>query len=109
MKKIMFTAITLVIVTTTLLATNINPNDSEKNISTQILKLLDTPDFNIIEEVTINIIFTFNSVGEIIVLSVDSKDSDVLNYIREFLNHKVILNPGKRDKIYSIPLTVKKG
>ena len=39
-----------------------------------------------------------------IFLGVNSKNSDVLNYIRKNLNYKKIENPGKRDKIYTMPL-----
>ena len=107
MRKLILTALALVITTTTLFATNANPDDDNKNIRSQIIKLMDAPDFSINEETTVLITFTFDSEGEIIVLSVDSKDSKVLNYVRKNLNHKVISNPGERDKLYSFPLTVK--
>jgi hypothetical protein len=107
MKKIIVTALALVIGTATLLASNLNPDDSNKNIRNQILKLMDAPDFSINEETTVTIIFTFDSENEIIVLNVDSKDGEILNYVRKNLNHKVISNPGERDKLYSIPLTIK--
>jgi len=107
MKKLMLTALALVIATTTLFATNANPDDDNKNIRSQIIQLMDAPDFSVTEDTTVLITFTFDSEDEIIVLSVDSKDSKVLNYVRENLNHKAIANPGKKDKLYSFPLTVK--
>ena len=107
MKKLMLTALALVIATTTLFATNVNPDDDGKNIRSQIIQLMDAPDFSVTEDTTVLITFTFDSEGEIIVLSVDSKDSKVLNYVRENLNHKAIANPGERDELYSFPLTVK--
>ena len=107
MKKLMLTALALVIATTTLFATNVNPDDDGKNIRSQIIQLMDAPDFSVTEDTTVLITFTFDSESRIIVLSVDSKDSKVLNYIRENLNHKAIANPGERDKMYSFPLTVK--
>jgi len=39
-----------------------------------------------------------------VVLGVDSKNSDVLKYIRKNLNYKKIENPGERDKLYTMPL-----
>ena len=78
MKKIIVTALALVIGTATLLASNLNPDDSNKNIRNQILKLMDAPDFSINEETTVTIIFTFDSENEIIVLNVDSKDGEAL-------------------------------
>lgn len=107
MKKLMLTALALVIATTTLFATNVNSDDDSKNIRSQIIQIMDAPDFTINEDTTVAITFTFDSEGEIIVLSVDSKNSKVLNYVRENLNHKAIDNPGERDKLYSFHLKVK--
>ena len=47
MKKFKLMALALVIGTATLLASNLNPDDSNKNIRNQILKLMDAPDFSI--------------------------------------------------------------
>lgn len=105
----MLMALALVIGTTTLLATNVNPNGSNKIINSQIQKLLSVTDFQINENATIKVEFTFDSAGEIIVLKVDSMDRNVLNYIRENLNHKTISNPGVKDRHYTIPLVIKKG
>ena len=107
MKKLMLTALAIVITTATLFAANVTPDETNKNIRSQIIKLMDAPDFSISEETTVAINFTFDSEGAIIVLSVDSKDRAVLNYVRKHLNHKVIANPGERDKLYSFDLTVK--
>jgi len=106
MKKLILTALVLVITTTTLFAADVTPDETNKNIRNQIIQLMDAPDFTINEDTTVAITFTFNSEGEIIVLSVDSKDHKVLNYVRENLNHKVIANPGERDKLYSFQLKV---
>lgn len=107
MKKLMLTALALVIATSTLFAADVTPDDANKNIRNQIIQLMDAPDFNINEDTTVAIRFTFNSEGEIIVLSVDSKNSNVLNYVRKHLNHKKINNPGEKDKLYSFELLVK--
>ncbi|RXP45185.1 hypothetical protein EC396_15960 [Lutibacter sp. HS1-25] len=108
MKKLMLTAIAIVIATSTLFATNVNPDDTNKNIRSQIVTLMEAPDFTVAEDLTVTIQFTFNSEGEIIVLDIDSKDSNVLKYIRKNLNHKFINNPGEKDKLYIIPLKVKR-
>ncbi|WP_445725555.1 hypothetical protein [Flavobacterium sp.] len=107
MKKLMLTAIAIVIATSTLFAANVNPDDTNKNIRSQIVALMEAPHFSITEDLTVTIQFTFNSEGEIIVLDIDSKDKDVLNYIRKNLNHKFIDNPGEKDKLYIIPLKLK--
>jgi len=109
MRKLMLMALALVIGTTTLLATNVNPDDSNKNIRSQIQKLFNVTDFQVNEDVTVEIVFTFDSTGEIIVLKVDSTDSVILKYVREKLNHKTISNPGVKGRHYMIPLAMKKG
>ena len=108
MRKLKLLAVALLIGTTTLFANNLNPDDSTKEIRNQIAALMDTPSFNIDQEITVTITFTFSSVGEIVVLNINSKDSDVLNYVRQNLNHKIISNPGEKFKQYTIPLTIRK-
>ena len=56
----------------------------------QVVALIDAPNFNINQEITVTITFTFSSAGEIVVLNVDSKDTEVLNYVRKNLNQKVM-------------------
>ena len=108
MKKLKLFAFALFIGTTTLFANNVNLDDSTNDMRNQIVALMDAPNFTINQEVTVTIIFTFSSAGEIVVLHVDSKDSDVLKYVRENLNQKKITNPGETFKQYTIPLTLKK-
>ncbi len=104
MKKFMLLALALVIGTASLFATEVNPEDSKKEMRTQIVKLLNTPSFEVENDVNVEITFTFSSEGEIVVLNVDSKDRDILKYIRKNLNYQKIQNPGERDKLYSMPL-----
>lgn len=107
MKKFKLLALALVIGTASLFATNgndlIEPN---KKIRTQIVNLLEAPNFIIENETKVIISFTFNSEGEIVVLTVDTRDKNILNYIRENLNNKKVENPGERDKLYTMPLKV---
>jgi len=103
----MLTALALVIATTTLFANNVNPDNSTKEMRNQIVTLMDAPNFEIHQEIKVTITFTFSSAGEIVVLNVDSKDSDVLNYIRKNLNQKVISNPGEKFKHYTMPFTLR--
>ncbi len=100
----MLLAFALVIGTASLFATNVNPADSKSEMRDQIVKLLNTPSFEVENDVNVKITFTFSSEGEIVVLKVDSKDSDILKYVRKNLNYQKIENPGKRDKLYSMPL-----
>ncbi len=108
MRKFKLLALALVIGTASLFATNVNnPDIPIKEIRDQIINLLDAPNFSVSDEIIVNIGFTFSSEGEIVVLSVDSKNSDVLNFIRKNINYKKISNPGERDKLYTLPLKLK--
>ncbi|GGK39442.1 MULTISPECIES: hypothetical protein [Flavobacteriaceae] len=108
MKKFKLIAIALVIGTSSLFATTTSKLESpEKTIRTEIIELLKSPDFNIEKEVTIILTFTFSSEGEIVVLNVNSKNPEILNFIRKNLNYHKITNPGERDKLYTMPLKMK--
>lgn len=105
MRKLMLMALALVIGTASLVASNIGDEETPKDeIRDQIVELLKTPNFTIDQEYNVNISFTFSSEGEIVVLSVDSRNPDVLNYVRENLNYKKIQNPGEKDQLYKMPL-----
>jgi len=109
MKKFKLLALAFVIGTAGLFAANEStPDVPKKVIRTQIVQLLDTPDFVIDDDMSIAVTFTFNSEGEIIVLKVDSRDRDVLNYVRENINGQSIETPGERGKHYIMPITMKK-
>lgn len=107
MKKIKVLAFALVLGTTSLFASNTTvPDEVTKQIRTEIVNLLDAPEFSVEKDVQLLITFTFNSEGEIVVLNVNSKNRDVLNYVRENLNGKKITNPGEQFKQYTMPLKV---
>ena len=109
MKKFKLLAIAFMFGTASLFASKgVSSLAPEKEIRTQIVELLTTPNFTIQNEMNTTITFTFNSEGEIVVLSVDSVDRDVLNYIRENLNRKKIQNPGERDETFTMALKIKK-
>lgn len=84
MKKIKIAVLALIIGTTSMFASNIGVSensiigfDVSSNIDTEIEK-------------NIKLKLAVNSEGELVVLGLDSKNSDVLNYVRENVNgHKV--------------------
>ncbi len=108
MRKFKLLAIALVIGTASLFAVNSEADVPKKEIRTQIVNLLNTADFEVEHELTVNISFTFSSEGEIVVLNVDSMNRDVLNYIRKNLNYQKIQNPGEKYKLYTMPLIIEK-
>ncbi|NLP57309.1 hypothetical protein [Lutibacter sp. B1] len=83
------------------------PNAPTKEIRNEIIKLLKTPDFVVEKDMTVILKFTFSSEGEIVVLCPGCEDKEIVKYIRKNLNYKKFKNPGERDKIYTIPLTLK--
>ena len=105
MRKFKLFAIAMLIGTAGLFATELeNSNMPKEGMRSEIVQLLKAPEFTVPTDINVTITFTFSSEGELVVLGVDSKNSDVLNYIRKNLNYKKIDNPGKRDKLYSMPL-----
>jgi len=82
------------------------PNVSKDEIRKQIIELIDLTEVSLQQDLFIDITFTFNSTGEIVVLKVNSMDKDVLNFVRENLNGKKLDKPGKVSKEYTMPISV---
>jgi len=108
MNKFRLLAIALVLGTTSLLAnTIINPEVSRDEIRKQIVELVGNSKVSIDDITTVNVTFTFSSEGEIVVLKVDSRDEQVLNFVRKNLNSKKLEKPGKVNRHFSMPITIK--
>ena len=111
MRKLQMLALALVIGVTSAFATTTSsdpdPEMLKKEIRSQIAELLNEGQFTVNDEKTVYITFTFSSKGEIVVLEIDTLDRDVIRYVRENLNYKKIETPGTRDKLYTMPLTIK--
>lgn len=105
MKKIKLLVLVMLISTTGMFASNSNnPSIKMKELRAQIHALLKDSRTDVPTEVSFIITFTFSSEGEIVVLDVDSKNPNVLNYVRKNINYKKIDKPGKRDAIYKLPM-----
>jgi len=108
MRKFKLLALAFVIGTASLFAFSTNDiGGPEKEIRNQIITLLETPDFEIEQDMSVIIKFTFNSEGQIIVLCAGCKDKEIVDYIRKNLNQKKFATPGEINKIYRIPFTIK--
>jgi hypothetical protein len=79
-----------------------------KQISSQVAELFKNPDFAVEKEMIVNVIFTFNEEGKIVVLHIASKDKEVKNYVRRTLKNKSIYTPGEVDRIFKIPVSIKR-
>ncbi|MGV6845963.1 MAG: hypothetical protein ACWA42_07550 [Lutibacter sp.] len=110
MKKFLLFVFAMSLGTFSLLANGSeNPLPANKEIRSQIVDLLKTPQFDVENEITANITFTFSSEGELIILNVDSKHQDLLNYVRKHLNYKKLEAPGKHNQVYIMPFKIKTG
>lgn len=112
MKKLKLLALAIVIGTASLFATNEVPDIPVKEIRTQVVDLFKTPSFNVERDYNLNIVFTFNSEGEIVVQSIYSKDKSkidkyVLNYIHKTMDYKKIPIPGELNRAFNLPLKIK--
>ncbi|HEY9168224.1 MAG TPA: hypothetical protein VIN72_01905 [Lutibacter sp.] len=112
MKKFKLLALALAIGTTSLFAANKPADIPAKEIRTQVVDLFKTPNFNVEKDYDLNIVFTFNSEGEIVIQSVYAKDKskidkNVLNYIHKTMDHKIIQTPGEFNRAFTLPLKIK--
>ena len=106
MNKFRLLAIAFVFSATSLFANTIaNPEVKASEVRKQIVELVESSNISIDDAVTVNITFTFSSEGEIVVLKVDSKDKQVLSFVRKSLNSKKLENPGRANKYFTMPIT----
>jgi hypothetical protein len=107
MKNVKLFLVTFVIGTLGLFANNIEtPSVSKDEIRKQIVELFNTSEIVFEQNSYVNITFTFNTEGEIVVLKVDSMNENILKFIRENLNNKKFNKPGKVNKEYTMPINV---
>jgi hypothetical protein len=107
MKNLKLLALALVIGSASLFANTTSVLDiPAKQIAQQVSELFDTPEFNVNQDLKVMVVFTFDTEGKIVVLKVDSKDPDVLRYIRQTLKNKSIDTPGEPYRQFTLPLTI---
>jgi len=113
MKNLIVLSIAIVLGSSSLFAFNNNPTikNPERKIRNQVAVLLENPQINVEqEELKAAIQFTLNSNGEIVVLSVDTKNDAVSNYVKTRLNYKRLdpNTPSTGNKIFNIKLRIQK-
>lgn len=106
--KVLAFVFAFVISTSSLFAINVVPDIPVKEIRTQVVELFDDANFNIEKETVVNIMFTFSSEGDIVILKIDSKDSDIRKYVEKQMHHKMIETPGEPDRVFTLPLRITK-
>jgi hypothetical protein len=106
MNKFKLLAIAFVLGTASLFANTYNPEVSKDEIRAQIVELVANSKTDIIKETYVEIEFTFNTDGEIVVLRVTTNDQDVRNFVRTSINGKKLETPGRVNKLYRMPIVI---
>lgn len=104
----------LILVAATLLASgNLFANDMDKtnpqkSLATQIGELLKENTLLVDYDLTAKILFTVNSEAEIVVISVDTGDSDLESFVKGKLNYKKVqLEEVVVGRMYRLPVRIK--
>ena len=106
MRKLKLFTVAFVFGMTTLFASE-SIDDTNIEIRDQIVQLIENKQIESNYDFETEFTFTFNSNGEIVILNVDSSKSEVKDFLRENINTKKLMNPGIKDKRYTMPIKVK--
>ena len=93
-----------------LFANDSDNTDPQRSLKTQIQELLKVNKLVVedFEELTANVLFTVNSEEEIVVISVETDDSELELFVKSKLNYKKVeLNEFVEGRMYRMPLRVK--
>ena len=108
MNKIKLLALAIVIGTSSLFATEISHDIPPKEVRNQLMDLFPTPSFTIEDDITIDVFYIFTETGHIEVLWVESYNQDIINYVRENMHHKLLNMDDVTNKVFTLPLKLKK-
>ncbi len=91
-------------------ANNTNPtNETKSELRTEIVKLLGKANFEFNNNLNSTIEFMVNNKGEIVVVNVNSNNTEVHSYVKSKLNYKILSTKlVKRGQIYKMPLKIVK-
>lgn len=101
-------AAAVLLVSGNLFANDLDKTDPQKSLSTQIWELLNDNNLAVdSSDLTAKVLFTVNSAGEIVVISVETRDSDLESFVKRKLNYKKVeLKEVKEGKMYKLPVRV---
>lgn len=108
MKKLIIVAIALFTLNVSAAEKPVKPNE---NLRTEIVKLLKNDNsFNFIKnDITIEVLFTINSRGELIIISANTQNENVERIIKNKLNYKTVnFKIKKEGELFLLPLHIKK-
>lgn len=106
MKSIKMLLLAVAITFSGVLSASTAPTDAETNtITTDIAKRLEHPNFLLEKEVLTNVMLTINKDNELVVLSVDSDNKNIIGYIKNRLNYsKVSVELYGKLKNFTVPV-----
>ncbi len=96
--------------TGSIFANDLKRVEPSETLSVQISKMLKENTFDLKEnsELTAQVRFTINNEGEIVVMSVDTKYSNLEGFVKNRLNYKKVqLDNYREGKIYTVPVRIK--
>lgn len=111
MKKIQILCFAL-LVSLSSFANNSNPKNSTDKIKPNVVtaaisKLLEKPSFEVNEEINTTVSIMLNNENELVVLSVDSENEVVENYIKGRLNYQKLSAASlAKNKSYDVPVRI---
>ena len=108
MKTIKTLLLIVAITFSTVLSASTTPENNEPTTMTEeIGKLLKDPSFTIDQDITATVTITFNDANEIVVLSVDSENSEVKSFIKNRLNYtKLSTDLVTNNNTYTVPVRI---
>lgn len=108
MKKLIIVAITLFTLNVSATEKPIKPNEVLRSEIVDIIGPNYSEDFNN-KDFTVEVLFTINSKSEIIVLSANSGNESMENFIKSKLNYKKVnYKSEKVGELFLLPVTFKK-
>lgn len=111
MKKLAVLFLVFALSTSTAFANNADDDKKKKDnqqLRTEIVNLLGSGETTLNISCKAMVSFMINNEGEIVVISVDSKNNALESYVKRKLNYKKVSAKIPNMKIYTLPLRVKR-
>ena len=83
----------------TIFANSVPLSEKPNSLNEEISSLLRSPNFEISQEMEATVTITFNKHNEIVVLSVDSDNKEVINFIKSRLNYNKVKSSLVAEKV----------
>jgi uncharacterized protein YpmB len=109
MKTIKSILVAFVLVCMTSMSAANNPSDNKKAIqqaSEEIAEMLKSPSFEVTEKLTTQVSLFVNNENELVVLSVNTDNKELENYVKARLNYQKLSYGLEQGKEYKLPLTI---